>query len=362
MSLIKMIPGSFFVLGVFFVDDSDIYKNKEKTDKIMAILSDISQLFRRNKYLYGTSTTMGSTKLIMFYNSATKSLDCKYYDPKDKNTLIPAECIFLDKLTEWIFFETNYELDEIFPIAESNEKLNIETHFTATLEAINLYVNNSKIFVQDEPVEDGIILENYLKKCQNKYDKTKGISASIFLTTTALDEKVLIEQFDGIIRYSGIIASRVWAHPKSSFKEIYDFIRIDIMRSMCSRIQVYCDGLIDPNASNDAVVINEPPRRVFFNKVDDNGIQFCDYIFRGESPSVVTSQAKFILDLEIETQNVNDAVEGYPDDDSFGISKIPNTSNRQSKYAKGYGQVMYIGIASAVIVLIISILLHFIFR
>jgi len=331
----------------------------------MLLIDDVNRNLKKNRYMYGNTKVLEFQRLIMFYNSTQRTADCKYYDPSDsvREHFIPAECVFIDKCLEWTLFESNYELDEVFPIIERDKKLNIEKHFNFTLDSIDIYIKGCKLFVQDEPVEENTILDSYLKKNQNKYEKCKAIPVSILLTTMPTEDPIFIEQYHGLIRYSGIIASRIWVHSKITFKEIYDFIRTDIMRSLASRIQIYSDGLIDPNASDDAFVVNEPPRRVFFDKPDGNGIQFCDYIFRGESSSVVTAQAKYILDLDIQPDNVADDVEGFPEDENISINKLPSSFSRTTKYnIREYGQVMFMaGLATAILILLVSIILHYIF-
>lgn len=236
------------------------------------------------------------------------------------------------------------------------------------MEYISTYIENSEIFIQNENVDENQILENYIKDKINKKESIDKFKASVLqLTSITPKYPPKISEYQGTIRYIGAIYSRVWVHPKSSFKDIQQFIRNDILRSLASRIQIFCDGLSNPNTLHDAVIVHIPPKRVFFDIPDSGGIQFSEYLFNGENVQTVIEQAKYILDLKIEENNVLMELEllpNYEDTMSIYTQSSTNTNNgKKSNVNDDDGKkLLYIttGLGIAVTVLIISILLHLI--
>uniref|UniRef100_T1H273 Uncharacterized protein n=1 Tax=Megaselia scalaris TaxID=36166 RepID=T1H273_MEGSC len=138
---------------------------------------------------------------------------------------------------------------------------------------------------------------------------------------------------------------------------------IQNFRSIAARTQTYCDGLADPTiGDNDDYYISEPPRRVYFDVPDSNGLQFSEYIFHGELPIVAAAQAKEMMDLTLDTDKIHADMERDMDENAFAIHHrgtiIPD-SNEQREI----GRNMYIiGIVVAILVLLASIFLHFILK
>lgn len=298
------------------------------------------------------------------------------------------DCRFVEKPFEWHTFECNYELDEVFPILEeTDEKINIETQFQRTIDTVRKQLNASEIFIQNENVENNQILETYVK--QKRHGASSGgnvncFKASIYLPikcqeratgTNTSQNPVQVKEFNGTIRLNGVISSRVWCNPKTTLGDVKRFIREDIQRSLMARIQVYCDGLTEPNISSDAVFISEPPRRVYYNVHPTAHsaipIQFSEYIFRGETPTVAAAQAKQILDLDIAASSIVADIEGLPEDDSFSDNSFDMQTSKQkqlkmaeqSASIRDLTRTMYmLGISVSLLVLIIAVVMHYFFK
>ena len=296
----------------------------------------------------------------------------------------------MEKPFEWHTFESTYELDDVFPILDSDdsEKINIETQFQRTIDTVRKHLTASEIFIQNENVDNNVILESYVKQKRQQHGGSKFQSnedcfkATLYLpvkcqANKTLSSPVYVREFNGIIRLHGVISSRVWCNPKTTLGDVKRFIREDIMRSLMARVQIYCDGLTEPNISSDAIFISEPPRRVYFNVNTSSplsnsaAIQFSEYIFRGETPTVAAAQAKQILDLDIATSSIVGDVEGLPDDDAFSEASFELQTAKQqllnlaeeTASKRDLTRTMYmLGIAVALLVLIISIIMHYFFN
>lgn len=367
VNVTKMIPGSFYVLGIFIVAETCIFDDVNDVQAAVHIIQDINTNLRRNKYLCGNCNILSRDKLILSYSKLTKKIVCQYYNAIDGN-IEPTNIMFTNEKLVWHMFETNYEFDDVFPIVEGKEKISIEQHFKFTLESILTHLENSEYFLQNEPMNEAEYLESYLKYNQIEYqDKNtiKKFKVNVFMPTIpSVKDPIIVERYQGLIRFSGIVSSRIWTNSNKQFRDIQLYIRNDIIRSLASRIQIYCDGLIDTYANNDSIIVSEPPRRVFFNVPYLDGIQFSEYIFRGETPSVACAQAKYLLDIEIDPDSIDTTLEGLLDCDDMGaLSSLIGSKQILVPKSHDYGRFMYMaGLGTAILILIISILLHFLLR
>ncbi|XP_073843982.1 protein odr-4 homolog isoform X2 [Musca autumnalis] len=379
----KMIPGSFNVMGLFiagvskdYVDDSsEEFKSAKRLFFDMHNLLKQGHQFKSNEY-------DDTEYIFLTYSSAAKKAASKIYNyVANGGSFSPLDCRFVEKPFEWYTFECNYELNDVFPILDAAEKINIEIQFQKTIDTVRNNLNASEIFLQNECVDDGQILDSYIKQLrqggERKANSEESYKATIFLpikcqnTKGNQQQRVHVKEFNGTIRLSGVVSSRIWCNPKNTIGDVKRFIREDIIRSLMARIQVYCDGLTEPNISNDAIFISEPPRRVYFN-VNASGqksIQFSDYIFRGETPTVAAAQAKQILDLDITTDSIMADLEGVPEDETFSDTSFEMQTEKQTMQKLGTSdpagqrdltRTMYmLGIAVSLLVLVIAIVVHY---
>lgn len=297
---------------------------------------------------------------------------------------MPIDYRFIDKPFEWHCFECNYDMDDIYPIVQEFNKIKLEDHFQRVINSIRRNLDSSEIFIQDEHVDDGQLLETYIKR-RREQQKQNGVVESYFRCSVMLPIKcvaknaeipIKVQEFQGSMRLQGVVTSRIWCNPKNTLATVKHFIKMDLMRSLLARIHVYCDGITDPTASNESVFMSEPPRRVYFDIFNASGntkpVQFSEYIFRGEAATVAVAQAKHILDLDISSENIITDLEGLPDEDNqesddCDISQVNSSNdkgskklNERSSNKQDISRFMYmLGVSVALLVLIVSIFVHF---
>lgn len=316
---------------------------------------------------------------------------------------------FVDKPFEWIQVDSSYFLDDVLPIVDISRRINIEDQFQNIIKAVRKNLLASEVFLQNEMVEDTIDLQAYIKKKKSKGDRLKpssggtgantpgsstpetlpmitsdgglgagdSIRASIVLPVKCQLNKqtdIKVREYNGTLRMSGIIATRIFCSPRNSIADVKRFLRDDVLRSLITRIQVYCDGLTDPYVTNEALYISEPPRRVFFSLPSEGAstsvgaqIQFSEYLFRGEAPTVAVAQAKQVLDVEIDPEAISGDAEGLPDDTNFANahqttdladdSRILPSSMPKPELSRS---LYMVGIAVALLVLLASVAVHYV--
>ncbi|XP_017128562.1 protein odr-4 homolog [Drosophila elegans] len=408
LSASKMCPGSFDVIGIFVSsvrsdvvnEQSPEFKNAKK------LFSDIYDLLLKSSSSFGVYTTdIAQTDFVFLsYSLADKKVLCKNYSYGNGGTFSNMEHRFVDKPFEWIQLECSYDLDDVLPILDSSRRVNIEDQFQNVIVSVRKNLLASEVFLQNELVEDTIDLQAYIKKKKTKVDKLKPTStsgASTSAVSNATDSlpqlasdgaigggdpirasivlpvkcqlskptDIKVREFNGTLRMSGIIATKVFCSPRNSIADVKRFLRDDVLRSLITRIQVYCDGLTDPYVTNEALYISEPPRRVFFSLPSEGTssstgavVQFSEYLFRGEAPTVVVAQAKQILDVELDPETISVEAEGLPDDSNAGNDRTDDSRIMPSSMPKPeLSRSLYmVGIAVALLVLLASVALHYV--
>ncbi|XP_016966437.1 protein odr-4 homolog [Drosophila biarmipes] len=413
LSASKMCPGSFDVIGIFVSsvrsdvvnEQSPEFKNAKK------LFSDIYDLLLKSNSSFGVYTTdIAQTDFVFLsYSLADKKVLCKNYSYGNGGTFSNMEYRFVDKPFEWIQLECSYDLDDVLPILDSTRRVNIEDQFQNIIVSVRKNLLASEVFLQNEVVDDTIDLQAYIKKKKAKVDKLKPTSASGGTATAASNTTdslpqlasegvigsgepirasivlpvkcqlskptdIKVREFNGTLHMSGIIATKVFCSPRNSIADVKRFLRDDVLRSLITRIQVYCDGLTDPYVTNEALYISEPPRRVFFSLPSEGPstsigavVQFSEYLFRGEAPTVVVAQAKQILDVELDPETISVEAEGLPDDANFtnanaGADRTEDSRILSSSMPKPeLSRSLYmVGIAVALLVLLASVALHYV--
>ncbi|XP_022225294.1 LOW QUALITY PROTEIN: protein odr-4 homolog [Drosophila obscura] len=402
LSASKMCPGSFDVIGIFVASTTDQSSEIKTAKKLFSDVYDI--LLKSNKSLgIYTTDVAQSDYVFLSYSLANKQVLCKSYTYGNGGTFSNMEYKFVEKPFEWIQLECMYDLEDILPIVNTARRINIEDQFQNIILAFRKNILVSEVFLQNEIVEDTIDLQTYIKKRKSKEEKLKAASsnattpsseasealhllnsqgflggseiirASILLPVKcqlAKPTDIKVREFNGTLRTSGIITTRIFCSPRNSIADAKRFLRDDILRSLTTRIQVYCDGLTDPYATSEAIFISEPPRRVFFSLPSEGPstsggvtVQFSEYLFRGEAPTVVVAQAKQILDVELDPEAIGMDAEGLPDDVPIQTSQdqADDTRSMASSMPKPeLSRSLYmVGIAVALLVLLTSVALHY---
>lgn len=161
--------------------------------------------------------------------------------------------------------------------------------------------------------------------------------------------------------------------PKSTLGDIEKFVKQDIIRSLTTRLQIYYDALL---ANDDGGTMCEhesninntiPPRRVFY-PVQNSKILFNDYLFSNEFEDTTVKQVKDVLDFNIKQSEIitkaemffENSVNNSTNNDSTLSAKTDDSLSLSAK--DKHRLLLIIGIVVAVLVLIVSIILHLVLK
>lgn len=171
-----------------------------------------------------------------------------------------------------------------------------------------------------------------------------------------------MEKANHTILANGFLSSRTFLPLKSTISEAEAFIKQDILRTLAARVQILSDSLVDSKVPVGEVVINEPPRRIYFPITSNkDSIIFSDYLFPNESIETISQQIKQNLDVHLKPDQIQLHVEIVCDHQVQAEQKESDDKSAKSQNnSEGEKRKMYvIMIIVAVLVLIVSIVAHF---
>ncbi|KAJ8973409.1 hypothetical protein NQ317_006475 [Molorchus minor] len=164
----------------------------------------------------------------------------------------------------------------------------------------------------------------------------------------------------GQLRIVGQVASKLWLQPKISISEASRAVKQDIMRSLSTRFEMHWDSLTEEENSEDINCVHEPPRRVLIT-LPNSKITLSDYLFPGEGQQDAKVSLEELLDVKIDGKLEIDDVEGQADITEYYNSALETESDvALPKLPTDTNKFMYsIGLGVALLVLLISLLIHF---
>ncbi|XP_075970610.1 protein odr-4 homolog [Anticarsia gemmatalis] len=364
----RMLPGGMFVQGIFITSDEDIFEDPNCFSKVKSILNHIYKTQNVNEYMYGNCPSTNE-RLVLHMSTSTKVLNCKSIEvgPGNKSTVIkPVDWKFLPKQQQWQRLDCYYEFDDVYPVIVKKSGISVKQQFQQILESAHKTIESSIIFIDGELKDGSEVLEQLFKKKKPKnnskqvqQEPPKSMNVSLFVPfENSLPETVEYLECDGSIHFSGVVSSSVFMYPKATVSETIAAVKQDIIRSLASRFTMHCDALIDDNLlPEEKVCFNEPPRRVL---VPVGSLYLCDYLFPGEAPAEALLSVRELLDLQITEADVVCDLETPADTSEFDALDRDTSSEELLATPQEASQFMYItGICFAMLVLIISIIIHY---
>ncbi|XP_017773170.1 PREDICTED: protein odr-4 homolog [Nicrophorus vespilloides] len=357
----RMLPGGIYILGIFLVTEEHVLN--PLSAKVKSILRHMHSTLSKHELLYGKSAE-NAEQLVLHYNKKSNTYTATTYC-LESSTCTPAEFNFNSKDLAWEHLECFYEVNETVLITDRN--LSIKDELKKIARKINnclrtgIYLFNGQV----RSKEDSLVILKKMKmsKAELTDAEDKPVSVSILMPLNCTSSIINAETVNakGFLKITGLICSNVWLHPKYNFKKASDAIHEDIIRSLTSRLSMHFDSLTEGEGNyNDSSSIHEPPRRVLI-PLSGSKVMLTDYLFPGEGVEETVLSLQDILDITIQTKSAIKDVEGpvdlaeYYNEMSEGGSNevLPNMAADTNKF-------MYIiGTAIALLVLILSLLVHF---
>lgn len=343
------------MFGLFFVAPKDIFADAGSITKIKSLIVNLRSNIKANATLLGdTDRFDDSEKLVLWYSSSNNSCCCKTMsaDGGKGAQQRGVDWKFTQNAMQWVMIETFYEFDETFQLA--NSVGSIDDAIQNPLEALRMQIKESQIFYNGIPINRSATIDSLVDG-----KKLKKVKADIFRRVVNGDGVISSSLIGSIVKFRGTVCSRVWSAPKATASEVDEFIKNDICRTLGIRLQILTDSLVDNVLVQNEVLINEPPRRVYFPISIDN-VQFCEYIFPNEMPKTVVMQIKEVLDVDVRSDQIQSSLELVAET----ITPVETKKEVVTSHLKpnDSSKIYVIGIFAALIILALSILVHFMIK
>lgn len=384
----RMLPGGMHVLGVFIITERDNVLSPFNAS-IKSMLFKLHQQLEKIKYLYGNAN---KEKLVLNYVISTQQLYGKTFDG-EQGHVQPLELKIggAGNAVKWQNLECRYDLDYLYHIPDSEVGWNLKKHMNLILDKICGRLENGIFLYNGECRDADELLEAVAKKkvqrkqasnTGNQKDddsNNKSILVSIFspcVLDDEDDENIKVYTAGGQIRMVGQVVSKIWLHPKMLMKEVAKAIVQDLLRSLSTRLEMHWDSLTEEEHSEDTNTIHEPPRRVFI-PLQNVDLSVSDYLFPGEATPDLAASLKDLLGIANLDADAVEDIEGQADLQSLYTDVLLMDSDSEGggsggredsdsalpgiRFPADTNKFMYtMGLAVALFVLILSLIIHFV--
>lgn len=370
LNALRMIVGGFNILGLFVVSESNIFSDNSALQKLKTVFMDIKVTLDSNGLLFANTDALDDgNKLLLNYITGQKSFVCKTIstDPSKAPSASPVDWKFVAKATDWFEFEAVYEVDTVFPLPHATNHFDTEKYIMETINKISEDLNKSIIFFNGEPKNKEMTVDKLMAELE---EATENVKVTIYneASKLATSENGVLKQHESMVRYTGIVDSRVYGSSRNSIAEIESYIREDVIRSITTRLQIYYDALLanddggndNENGQDQDVNSTIPPRRVFF-PIGNGKISFSDYLFQYENEETTVKQSMDVLGIDLPSTEVVTNAEANVQLKHPEKSEILSNPSDEFLFAKNDTAklLILVGIIGLVVALFVSIVLHF---
>ncbi|XP_058463844.1 protein odr-4 homolog [Malaya genurostris] len=358
----RILPGGFYVMGIFVIYPKSVFEDSDLLRKVKTMLVDIRHTFDSNVLIQGNCDELdGGEKLVFYYSSSSNIFGCKSIALKSDNLSVkPCDWKFQDRATSWHVMSTYFETDEVFVLKKKTEdQYDTEANLTNCVENVRQQLEKSVVFFDGGPIEGTQSLEHVIKAKKNDQFLVHVYSPSHSQQDISTRK---IVNFAGTMQFEGVVSSKVFVHPKNTIAEVERFVKVDILRSLMSRVQIHCDSLVlaeDP--VQDTIMLNELPRRIYFPiRPKSNPILFSEYLFREESKETAIPHIRETLDLSVTLKELNATVETVPEIKEEEQHDAKECETGGARKGAERPNVIVLGTLSAIVVLIVAIIAFYV--
>ncbi|XP_012561350.2 protein odr-4 homolog [Hydra vulgaris] len=310
----RMLTGGLMIIGVYYSCSPEIYLKNQAL--LRQCLYSVRKKSENSKWI--RNSIPHNERYFFHMCTLTGKLSCRTIDINDvQGSFKQATFRFQSFLSSWHSFScfVDVNISSYVPVKESlktEQKMTYACH--DEIESIwNSYASINFKIVKD----DQLISENTKNKNTNKTKTTKK-DIEIMLFKKNVSNNVLFspDQINTEIKFVGSIFAKAFIHQKGTYGEAVKALKVDIIRSLQSRIELLCEEA----QINNLCQVNEwslmSPIRVFVKAYE---VYYCDYAFKDETQKETISR---FLDLLGINPSQNDLIYMEKSPDISDVSMI----------------------------------------
>nr|CAD7262005.1 unnamed protein product [Timema shepardi] len=317
----RMLPGGMRVLGIFLVSPGKILEDTKALIHIHSICTMMDRKLSQNTFLHGNC--LRQRKLVLHMCSQSYKTECGMLGKTPKGSIEKVFLTFQSQPFEWYHFGCRYKINKVFPLGKINMVLAMKHHLMSLLKSVNRDVMNDKWHWACNQMAVVLVLP-----CDHEQQ-----------------EEVEITPCSSGLCIKGNLGSSVFMHDKSTVCELVRAIKQDIVRSLASRFEIYCDYFLEEKCfSQEYTVLHNPPKRVFI-PLPGSVVTFSDYLFPEDRRAEAFISFHKVLDVNVESEGIVDF------EDNAHVSIEVNVSNTNIEVNENERMSTVSGMANALVVL-----------
>lgn len=291
----RMLTGGMSVLGVYMVASADVFTMNQT--RLKQCLQSIQKKIENNKSL--RQSLVHNEKYIIHICAASRKFSCRTIDIKDEQaSLKPVEFRFQSFLDSWRCVRTCIDININCYVPLSKEVCRTEQKIVYACQNEIDSIWNSHAAVGHKILEDSDMIDT--SKGKVKTSPGDEIDICLFKETTSNTNQVDVENDSviSLVKFVGNILAKAFIHPKATYGEAIKALKVDIIRSLLTRIELLCEEAEVNNLCHVDEWSLMSPARVFGPYKNFN-LCFCDYIFKDESEEDSLGRFTELLNIKL---------------------------------------------------------------
>ncbi|CAG2060790.1 unnamed protein product [Timema podura] len=242
----------------------------------------------------------------------------------------------------------------VFLVGKINMVLAMKHHLMSLLKSVNRDVMKSFCLINGRLWEDCETLCKVAEVKRSKCDQERHWACNQMAVVLVLpcdheqQEEVEITPCSSGLCIKGNLGSSVFMHDKTTVCEVVTAIKQDIVRSLASRFEIYCDYFLEQKGfSQEYTVLHNPPKRVFI-PLPGSVVTFSDYLFPEDRQAETFISFHKVLDVNVESEGIVD----FEDNAHVSIEvNVSNTNivvneNERMSTVSGVDMDIFVGLSS----------------
>ncbi|XP_065187183.1 protein odr-4 homolog [Sycon ciliatum] len=322
----RMLPSGFEIIGLFLYAAPSTAQRLQGQVRQLAYELCNSHSLDRSVCQWSAKTSLASahsaSAVIIQICSSTKKTVCRTLDVQDRQaTLKPAELKYQSFLRSWAQVSCTYALDETIFTEASAHGSSPSAQVLSNMKQVTAQLNSAAAAV----VSDRGRL--FRKLDEPLVARSSGRGAAVHSPTIQLelwsggggggadvDDAIEVRSCSDCLRVRGNICARSYVHDKATFREAVDLLKLDVLRSITTRLHLLSEDAQDMNEDGAAQASDgtekkektataKPrqqqvlicPERCFGVIDSASPIAVCDYLFPGELVSACAQRVSDML-------------------------------------------------------------------
>lgn len=291
----RMLTGGMSVLGVYMISTPELFAKNQI--KLKQCLVAIQKKVENNKSL--RKSVVHSEKYLFHVCAASRKFSCRTVDMNDEQaSLKPVEFRFQSFLDSWRCVRTCIDINVHCYVPLSKEVCRTEQKIVYACQNEIDCIWNSYAAIGHKILEENDMLEG--SKGKVKTMPGDEIDICLFKETTTNTDQIDVENDSVIsqVKFVGNILAKAFLHPKATYGEAIKALKVDIIRSLLTRIELLCEEAEVNNLCHVDEWSLMSPARVF-GPFKNYNLCFCDYIFKDESEEDSLGRFTELLNLKL---------------------------------------------------------------